>query len=190
MRHLLFSLQLADFLKYKDHHLTGFRIKTEQHKKRTVWVKNQFSKKWQKLAVEQPFELLVPSQKLEPKFHNAPKGLDHYLCYEVKGDSMAIRVALKDQFQGYDYMPTGTPVVLCNPVKKTHRDKVFPIKKKKWHLVGYQLTYPLEQTLPATANNQFGKFSIFQYTKTTSPRIEQLDALDTRLHLTLQIQYD
>lgn len=147
-------------IRYKDHHLMGYHIETDQTEVRKVWVKNQFSKKWQKLEVHQSFKLLVPAQKIEPNFHKPPKGLDHYICYEVVGENMDVQVALKDQFRSYRYMPTGQPVVLCNPVKKTHGDKVFPIKNRKWHLVGYKLDYQLEQTTPATASCQIGKESM------------------------------
>lgn len=144
-------------IKNRDYHLTGYRVETDQTEIRTVWVKNQFSKKWQKMEARQSRHLLVPTQKIKPHFHKAPENLDHYLCYEVVGENVETRVALKDQFQGYDYLPTGKPVLLCNPVKKTHKGKVFPIKNRKWHLVGYKLDHKLPDIIPVTGNNQFGK---------------------------------
>lgn len=141
----------------KDHHLTGYRIETEEIKPRVVWVKNQFSPAWQKLEVRQPYLLLAPTQKIKPNLHNPPKRLDHYVCYEVTGEPRDVRVALKDQFNKYDYMPTGKPVLLCNPVKKTHHNKETPVLNPKWHLVGYQLDKKLTEIIPVTGNNQFGE---------------------------------
>lgn len=142
-------------IRYKDHHLIAYDIQTEDMQPRVVWVKNQFSTAWQRVQVRQPKYLLVPTQKIKPNLHNVPKRLDHYLCYEIVGEKMDVRVALKDQFQGYDYMPTGDPCLLCNPVRKTHNGRIVPIRNKKWHLVGYKLDKPLPEIIPVTGNNQF-----------------------------------
>ena len=151
---------LVTKIKNKDHHLISYEITTKEMRPRKVKVKNQFSKKWQRLEVRQPKYLLVPTQKIRPNDHPFPKKLSHYECYEVKGEELKIRVALQDQFRKYDFMPTGNPVCLCNPVKKTHGDRVSRVYKKKWHLVGYELKAEMEQHIPVLGGNQFGQPSM------------------------------
>ena len=66
-----------------DHHLTFYYLDHEPKPENwCVEVYNQFGP--QELTVSgDPIMLGVPTQKLEPVYHNAPANLDHFLVYEV-----------------------------------------------------------------------------------------------------------
>ncbi len=122
----------------EDAHLSFYRIETGRARQRQVRVSNQFGRE-QELAVGRPIFLAVPSQKLEPRQHPAPRNQDHMKCYETRGEPVGVPVALGDQFGSEDGLKVGTPRVLCNPAEKIHRGKKFKIRNPDDHLVCYDL---------------------------------------------------
>jgi hypothetical protein len=136
-----------------DAHLKLYTIQSAAEvKERLVLVANQFGKE-QKLHVLSPLFLAVPTQKLP---HPFPQGLDHYKCYTVRGEDIATRVHLRDQFHLEQGVPVRHPVFLCNPVEKTHAGAVTPVQRPRDHLVCYKI-----EAEPFSANvrtrNQFGE---------------------------------
>jgi hypothetical protein len=98
-----------------------------------VNVTNQFVTD-QELAVGDPKELCVPTEKL---IAPGPIDGDHFRCWEVAGApgvSLDIDVVLADQFQGF---PTTVlePFRLCNPVDKNGEG----IQDPSTHLVCYTI---------------------------------------------------
>jgi hypothetical protein len=98
-----------------------------------VVVNNQFGEE-QELNVGQPLFLATPTQKYP---HNPPSGLDHFQCYAVSGKSLYDMVDLKDQFGIERYVRVYNPLLLCNPVVKTHNYVVTPVENPDDHLVCY-----------------------------------------------------
>jgi len=121
---------------------------------RLVEVDNQFGT--QQLEVWGPVGLLVPTQKLEPGNHEPPVRLDHFLLYVVEGPPVNDVVVLNDQFGGEPDAWVYEPVLLANPVRKTHGDEVTEIETDE-HLVFYNIDIEDEpfQT-QVQVNNQFG----------------------------------
>jgi len=65
-----------------DHHLTVYGLAYEEAPKEWfVEINNQFGS--QQLTLWGPIALAVPTQKVEPWYHEPPVGLDHFLLYEV-----------------------------------------------------------------------------------------------------------
>lgn len=138
-----------------DAHLKFYHIVTQnQDPPRAVLVSNQFGEA-QKLRVEKPLYLAVPTQKLSPKQHEFPKSLDHYKCYQASGKSVESGVVLSDQFYT-DEVRVLDPVAFCNPTEKRHGDSVTPITQPKTHLTCYALEGPSHADLSVTTVNQFG----------------------------------
>jgi hypothetical protein len=98
-------------------HLKAYRLRTAPTDQFFPVVSNQFGKD-QILTIENvPSRTLVPTRKLP---HDAPVGLDHFACYDVKdGRAIDRRVQLKDQFISIATR-VGTPAMLCMSATKTH----------------------------------------------------------------------
>ncbi len=139
----------------RDAHLAFHPIETGTAPPRQVRVSNQFGR-GQKLDLGQPVFLAVPSQKLRPKKHRAPEGLDHLACYEADGEPVEAQVALTDQFGTEDGLKVLQPRLLCNPTEKTHDRKQTKIQNPDDQLVCYDLA-GTRQTTPAFMRNQFGE---------------------------------
>ncbi|MGD2109545.1 MAG: IPTL-CTERM sorting domain-containing protein [Phycisphaerae bacterium] len=122
----------------EDHHLLWYTLdKNVGECRQTVTVNNQFG--------EQVFELnrlreyvLVPARK-DP--HQPPEDLDHFLCYEVIGDTDEHGAYfIQDQFMpGGQNLPVGPARYFCNPVRKDHGGVVTPIEHPEDHLVFYDI---------------------------------------------------
>ena len=98
-----------------------------------VNVTNQFVTD-QELAVGDPRELCVPTEKL---IAPGPIDGDHFRCWEVigaAGSSLGIDVNLVDQFQGFSTTAL-EPFRLCNPVDKNGEG----IQDPDTHLVCYTI---------------------------------------------------
>lgn len=100
--------------------------------RRFVVVNNQFGQA-QKLVTRAPVALVVPAQKLPLP---APQGLDHYKCYEAKGNSVNAVVGLVDQFHR-GRARVLEPVAFCNPTVKVHNDVTYPITNPDAHYTCY-----------------------------------------------------
>jgi hypothetical protein len=113
-----------------------------------VKVSNQFGKD-QELSVGQAVILATPTQKYP---HQPPSGLDHFKCYVTSGSPIFETVDLKDQFQDDRFVSVYYPLLLCNPVVKTHNGKVTPVEHPEDHLVCYRIqprvSYRLQRGLP------------------------------------------
>lgn len=127
-------------VKDADQHLTIYATYPQKGPRRLVSIRNQFGP--QKLLVREPVAIAVPTRKIRPGNHEAPKGLDHFRCYAARGKDVKEKVGLSDQF----ILPVQAhrvfgPVLFCNPVEKTTADgNVTPIQNKEAHLTCYAMT--------------------------------------------------
>jgi len=137
-----------------DHHLTVYSLAYEKDPKEWfVETSNQFGTK--ELIVWGPIALAVPTQKVEPWYHEPPVGLNHFLLYEVvEGPSVDAVVRLNDEL-GYEEVMVGVPVYFANPVQKTHDNQVAAIVDPDAHLVVYSLDGEYLET-EVQLVNQFG----------------------------------
>ncbi len=140
----------------EDAHLEMIRIQADGDTPSQVEVTNQFGKD-QKLDIGKAAYLAVPTQKIEPGNHPFPERLDHFKCYEVYGDSEAIKVSLKDQFGFEEGLEAIVPLLLCNPTKKEHAGNTTPIENPLDHLVCYELDLTEQIFDNAYIRNQFGE---------------------------------
>jgi hypothetical protein len=102
-----------------------------------VAVENQFGA--HTLNVGNAAYLLNPALKNPLVGEQFPLGKDHYKCYDVTGDPLAIPVSLSHQF-GTEITDVFMPHYLCNPVEKGLPDNtVYPIVNPDDHLVCYQI---------------------------------------------------
>lgn len=134
----------------RDAHLVFYTIGVPTVKILNVEVRNQFGTR--RLKVFGPAKALaVPTKKNN---HDAPKILDHFKCYRVKGTDVQAQVGLKDQFQQAPVLIVGKPVLLCNPTLKVHGQNTFQILHPKEHLVCYKVTV-VNFSIDAQTLNQF-----------------------------------
>jgi len=141
-----------------DNHLTVYNIVTEPYWW-TVTVDNQFNDAAvpQTLLVTGPIALAVPTQKLEPYYHEKPKYLDHYLLYAVvEGLNVTATVDLDDQFPGAAPGVTVTePVYFATPAIKGYLDYEPGFWDPEGHLVFYAISDNDEYVPAVLINNQF-----------------------------------
>jgi hypothetical protein len=143
-------------IRNEDHHLLFYRIKSvEQSATRVVRVSNQFGKK-REIAVSKATFLAVPTQKIYPGEHPPPRDLDHFKCYEAKGEPIAVTVGLKDQFNHEPQVRVHVPFALCNPVAKKHENKETKILNPDAHLMCYKIETKSFDT-KVKIRNQFGE---------------------------------
>jgi uncharacterized repeat protein (TIGR02543 family) len=138
-----------------DHHFTAYGLAYgEELQEWSVAVDNQFGT--QQLTVRGPVGLAVPTQKVEPWYHEPPVGLDHYLLYEVvEGRSVDVVVGLNDEFGSEEVLVT-SPVLFANPVRKTHGGHVTEILNPEAHGVIYWIECQYFGT-DVQIVNQFGE---------------------------------
>jgi hypothetical protein len=140
-----------------DHHLLAYDIYYEEGPQWwQVEVNNQFGV--QTLIVYGPVALAVPTQKIEPMYHEPPVGLDHFMLYEViEGPQVNVVVGLNDQFGDQPEVEVSYPDYFFIPVKKTDGNGIVTeIQNPDEHLVSYEiwgeLFYQQVQVV-----NQFGE---------------------------------
>jgi hypothetical protein len=138
-----------------DHHLLIYSLDYDEEPQ--TWyvdVDNQFGE--QMLTVYGPVGLAVPTQKVEPEYHQPPVGLDHFLLYNViKGPSVDVVVGLDDQFGDQPEVLVTTPIAFGIPVQKTHDGVVTEIEDPEAHLVFYEIEWGEFETQVQVVN-QFG----------------------------------
>jgi hypothetical protein len=163
-------------------HLTCYQIKdvvSDPHASRAVLVSNQFGLE-QTLKVGRPRDLCVPTQKLLVDGDKPPLGgdppsddLDHYKCYDVKGQAPKEPARLQDQFDfavspdHFEEVRVVDPVLLCNPTRKYHVlgfdaagnvvAEIAGINHRESHLVCYRIVKPEQLSHKLTISNQFGR---------------------------------
>src|SRR5262249_49340173 len=116
----------------------------------TLTATNQFGA--QQFTVDKATTLMVPTQKLLENLR-FPTRLDHFLCYQVTGPSVAQAVSLQDQFQTED-VTVEKPALFCNPVEKSiPGQKTTRIQNSKAHLLCYNIRLP-QSTTPRQAAMQ------------------------------------
>jgi len=109
----------------------------------TLTATNQFGST--QLTVDKATTLMVPTQKLLENLR-FPTRLDHFLCYQVTGPSIAQPVSLTDQFQTED-VTLEKPVLFCNPVEKSIvGQKTTRIQNPSAHLLCYNIRLPQSTT--------------------------------------------
>ncbi len=150
-----------------DGHLTGYTVTPDSDRapSRTVAAYNQFGDR-QVLTVGDADYLFVPTQKAlvdgaaPATGAGAPAGLDHFQCYDVRGEKLAAQtVTLQDQFDAAANtganVTVGKAVLLCNPTRKIHDDQAVGIGNAGGHLVCYEIKADAPKH-SLVVNNQFG----------------------------------
>jgi hypothetical protein len=79
-------------------------------------------------------------------------GLDHFKCYEAKGDSLNVAVDLQDQFEVEAGVRVKKPVFFCNPVDKNGEG----IRNPTAHLTCYKIDDGGKERA-VVVENQFGR---------------------------------
>ena len=138
-----------------DNHLTIYAIEAGSQWW-DVTVNNQFGNA-QELLVTGPVALAVPTQKLEPYYHEKPKYLDHYLLYAVmEGLNVTATVGLDDQFPGTAAIVEVTkPVYFATPAIKGYLDYEPGFWDPEGHLVFYAISDNDEYVSSVLVENQF-----------------------------------
>ena len=141
-----------------NHHLTVYSLAYEKDPNEwSVEISNQFGT--QELIVWGPVALAVPTQKVEPWYHEPPVGLDHFLLYEVvEGPSVDAVVRLNDEL-GYGEVMVSVPVYFVNPVQKTHDNQVAAIVDPGAHMVVYSVDGEYFET-EVQVVDQFGGYTL------------------------------
>ena len=138
-----------------DHHLLIYSLDYDEEPQ--TWyvdVDNQFGE--QMLTVYGPVGLAVPTQKVEPEYHQPPVGLDHFLLYNIiEGPSVDVVVGLDDQLGDQPEVLVTTPIAFGIPVQKTHDGVVTEIEDPESHLVFYEIEWGEFETQVQVVN-QFG----------------------------------
>ena len=149
---------------HAENHLVLYDIRHQKIANRAVEVDNQFGNA-QRLKVGQAVGLFVPTMTVytlsDGSQDFAPTAdLDHFKCYEVKGENVKQKVSLNDQFIP-EMTPAGVyaPVMLCNPVAKIHPIDSTTVNRTDIqnpddHLVCYRLRMK-QSTHHVTFHNQF-----------------------------------
>ena len=133
-------LMIYDFISYDGEPVTEY-----------VEVDNQFG--LEELMVQGPVALAVPTQK---EGHEAPLLLDHYLLYQVIGGSLVGEIViLNDQFSSEPDALVMQPLLLGNPVRKTHDGEVTEIINTDDHLLFYYIYVEEGFTTQVQIDNQF-----------------------------------
>jgi hypothetical protein len=162
-----------------DEHLVCYLTTTLPNKKR-VQILNQFTsdpKHPRVLDVENSTLACVPSTKSKGSGNTSPpdpppleqlKNLSHFLCYNIKHDSVNFKqITVQDQFmqKPMKISINLSPSLLCNPADKKRPDKAEqPRLHPEAHLVCYDVKMPPDLSLPQVRiRNQF------EETKPTAP---------------------
>lgn len=98
-------------------------------------------------------------QEASPLAPDAPLLLNHFYCYQIQGSKpVSETVKLQDQFNKRARRANvGETVRLCNPVQKTHNDKVTKILYPNDHLLMYNIgQHTGEPKRLVQVRNQFG----------------------------------
>jgi hypothetical protein len=143
---------------HEDHHLMAYTLEGVEPQWWQVTVSNQFETR--EMIVAGPTALVVPTQKEEPLYHAAPKGLDYFLAYEIiDPQRVEESVDLEDQFGLDEEVLVTQATAFLNPVKITHGGKVTPIVNRHGHLMLYftllQVTSMEQHSVVVT--NDFGQ---------------------------------
>jgi Concanavalin A-like lectin/glucanases superfamily len=80
------------------------------------------------------------------------KEVDHFKCYEAKGEPVNVTVTLQDQFGVEPQVLVGTPKLFCNPVDKNGEGIANPAA----HLTCYEIKGE-DKELVVSMRNQFGE---------------------------------
>jgi hypothetical protein len=125
-----------------DEHLVCYGLPYIPTADRTVVVRNQFTEST--LRVGRPLTLCSPASKsfvIDPG--PPPDDLDHYLCYDVRGETPRVTsetLGVGDQF-GSRSVRIDRTRELCNPVEKQRDGRPpEPIKRPEEHVVCYRIT--------------------------------------------------
>jgi hypothetical protein len=145
-----------------DDHLVCHELVPQQSATRTVQVSNQFGTRT--LTVGRPLTLCAPASKSlpgEPAPGPPPARLDHYLCYDVSGETPNLpseTMTAIDQF-GPRTIRIDEARDLCNPVEKRRQGRPpVPITQPDIHFVCYRITSqsPSFSARDVTTRDQFG----------------------------------
>lgn len=112
-------------------HQTGYKIDSDDRVRRRVVVSNQFGDA-QVLSVRKAKLLFVPTEK-----DGVPSELnvDHFKCYQARGNKIRMTVSLEDQFGLEPEVRVRRPKLFCNPVDKNGEDIINPVS----HLTCYRI---------------------------------------------------
>jgi DNA-binding beta-propeller fold protein YncE len=138
-------------------HLAIYSIATKPTGNHSLLISNQFGQ--QKILVGPPRWLAVPTSKNSTTPPDT-KLLSHFKCYPVvKGKSVNVAVDLTDQWSSDKGVRVGLQAIFCNPARKIHAGKKYPIVNTAAHLLCYRLgAKPIPKS--AFILNQFGQADI------------------------------
>lgn len=135
-------------------HLDWWRITPNPTVGQRVAVINKFGQGvWD---IRQLEFLLAPSRKNEPAGIPLPDNINHFLCYSAVGPLPDATVRLEDQFRQLT-LTVGPPRFFCNPCRKRHDPREYPIVDPELHLAVYEVLPPTF-TAPVFLYDQFGQF--------------------------------
>jgi hypothetical protein len=162
----------AESIQRGEEHLVCYGLPYIPTPDRFVDVRNQFVEST--LRVGRPLTLCAPASKsLAPEPGPPPEDLDHYLCYDVRGEAPAFvseTLSVSDQF-GERTVRIDRTRELCNPVEKRRagREPELRIRPEE-HFVCYRIT---TQTPPFGARDVFTDDQFF----TQALRVSTLERL-------------
>lgn len=149
-----------ELIQRADEHLVCYGLPVIATADRFVVVRNQFGES--RLRVGRPLTLCTPASKVETGEPGPPPGdLDHYLCYDVRGEEPRFTsqtLVAGDQF-GARTARIDRTRELCNPAEKRRAGREpEPVRQPELHLVCYRITTQTPAFGPRIAftRDQFG----------------------------------
>jgi len=164
----------------RDHHLTMYEIYAVRPQRRPTWnvkVDNQFGR--QTLFAGRPVLLGVPTQKLlfngQETDHGFPERLNHFKCYQAKGQSVNVAATLEDEeFETTDVI-VREPILFCNPTVKYVSQAEYDIEDEEAHLTCYNIDLASQIGVAALdvvgTINQFNHVAVESLTVVTDERV-------------------
>jgi hypothetical protein len=145
----------------EDEHLVCYGLPYIPTADRFVVVRNQFTES--RLRVGRPLTLCTPASKSpEGDPGPPPDDLDHYLCYDVRGETPIFpseTFGVRDQF-GSRTVRIDRARELCNPAEKRREGREpEPIIRPEEHFVCYRITIQTPAFAPVgvITNDQFNR---------------------------------
>ena len=160
----------------QDLHYLAYRLEGEaSFEPQAVVIENQFETRT--VFAQKPRYLLTPTGKRESGLSlervlsrlpesviskvlatiapPVPKNANHYLCYDVEPYDIAAGIVARDQFQSKKFEVLRARY-LCNPVEKTHNEKVSEIVDRDNHIMCYEVMPHNQVNRKVLTNDQFG----------------------------------
>lgn len=116
-----------------DHHLVAYEVTALEPPFPEAVVNSPFSNGDELLPLERARWLMAPARQSFPNRTGAPRGLDHFLCYDVgeavdAGTFERGEADLEDQFGRWPGTVVGRTLALCIPVEVRIGRRVSPVR--------------------------------------------------------------